>query len=527
MAVYVDDASIPADVTNGHRVHKSQWSHLMAGSEAELVAFARRIGLRPQWIQHPGTPRVHFDVTAGKRQQALAHGAQPITWREAGEMVMARSQTGAEVQPAPQQQQLVLLTSSRDGLTEQDVEAALRPVFAPDKILLSGHARGGDQTGGRLWRGWGGELWSRPVHPQRRTRRRGAGYARNAAMVAEMVRHGGGECVAVIAGCAHPRCGREGPPGTHGTTHCAGLANDAGLTMHWHKAGATEAQPGQQPEPVNPGRNRAHEPPAAKPGRAPRTKPCDTPSVDCGQPGRLCPAGWRCDDHQPEPAWRVMYDPEPPRPRGGTCPDCGTAALAGGALRCQACGAAAAMKERPAHRAPEQQKGDREMGENQQSGGRLLEGAARDAEIGRLAEQYPKPDFGNPACAGRGGQPPGPAGTLVLTHQDHPGRPMTLGVPVTQDAEQMAETWRQMGFTVYRDMADATGRVQVLRNQQAQATWVAAQADIPRHDAEAAGRGGELARTRSRQLGTPNLDDPACVEPDCRRQREAELEAGA
>ena len=39
----------------------------------------------------------------------------------------------------------LLFTSSRDGVTEADVEAALRPLFAPGKVLVTGGARGGDQ----------------------------------------------------------------------------------------------------------------------------------------------------------------------------------------------------------------------------------------------------------------------------------------------------------------------------------------------------------------------------------------------
>jgi hypothetical protein len=37
----------------------------------------------------------------------------------------------------------LLFTSSRDGVTEADVEATLRSLFAPDKTLVSGGARGG------------------------------------------------------------------------------------------------------------------------------------------------------------------------------------------------------------------------------------------------------------------------------------------------------------------------------------------------------------------------------------------------
>jgi hypothetical protein len=83
MAVYVDDMNLPADVPNGNRTVGGKWSHLFADTEAELIAFARKIGLKPEWIQREGTHRVHFDVTAGKRQQAIAEGATALTMHEA------------------------------------------------------------------------------------------------------------------------------------------------------------------------------------------------------------------------------------------------------------------------------------------------------------------------------------------------------------------------------------------------------------------------------------------------------------
>jgi hypothetical protein len=85
MAVYVDDMNLRADVPDGDQVVRGRWSHLYADTEAELRDFARQLGLRESWIQHPGQIGVHFDVTASKRQQAIRQGARPVTWREAGE----------------------------------------------------------------------------------------------------------------------------------------------------------------------------------------------------------------------------------------------------------------------------------------------------------------------------------------------------------------------------------------------------------------------------------------------------------
>jgi hypothetical protein len=89
MTVYVDDADTPGQVRSGPRVHRSRWSHLTADTQEELHAFAARLGLRRDWFQ-PGRPRGdgtpspfwHYDVTAGKRTQAIRMGAVPTAWRD-------------------------------------------------------------------------------------------------------------------------------------------------------------------------------------------------------------------------------------------------------------------------------------------------------------------------------------------------------------------------------------------------------------------------------------------------------------
>ena len=49
-----------------------------AGTQ-ELVAFARGIGLRAEWIQKAGTRHEHFDVFEGRYQRALDAGAKVVT----------------------------------------------------------------------------------------------------------------------------------------------------------------------------------------------------------------------------------------------------------------------------------------------------------------------------------------------------------------------------------------------------------------------------------------------------------------
>jgi hypothetical protein len=109
MAVYVDDASIPAAVGNGRVVHDSRWSHLFADTPEELHAFAAKLGLRRSYFQ-PGRPRGdgspsrhwHYDLTAGKRAQAIRFGAQPVTSREAIEIIAAREARAEQARVADQ-----------------------------------------------------------------------------------------------------------------------------------------------------------------------------------------------------------------------------------------------------------------------------------------------------------------------------------------------------------------------------------------------------------------------------------------
>lgn len=110
MTVYVDDARIPARVGR----LSSTWSHLFADTEDELHAFAARLGLRRSWFQDPtktGKPfkakpgsraaqNWHYDVTEGKRRQAVALGAVEVSWREAVAIIDARFHTLSETVPA-------------------------------------------------------------------------------------------------------------------------------------------------------------------------------------------------------------------------------------------------------------------------------------------------------------------------------------------------------------------------------------------------------------------------------------------
>lgn len=76
MSVYVDDAFVHGDW--------GRWTgggHLQADTLDELRAFAQAIGLKREWFQdRPGRPeRAHYDLTAGKRDEAILAGAIPET----------------------------------------------------------------------------------------------------------------------------------------------------------------------------------------------------------------------------------------------------------------------------------------------------------------------------------------------------------------------------------------------------------------------------------------------------------------
>jgi hypothetical protein len=88
VTVFVDDWRQPARVG---RV-EGRWSHLVGDDEAELHAFARRLGLRRAWFQeHPGRAyRDHYDVTDALRAAAIELGATPVTWRDMGRLMRQR-----------------------------------------------------------------------------------------------------------------------------------------------------------------------------------------------------------------------------------------------------------------------------------------------------------------------------------------------------------------------------------------------------------------------------------------------------
>lgn len=73
MTVYVDNMRAPF----GRMV----MCHAIADSTEELVTMARGIGVDSKWIQKPGTPREHFDISLSRRALAVRAGAVEVDRR--------------------------------------------------------------------------------------------------------------------------------------------------------------------------------------------------------------------------------------------------------------------------------------------------------------------------------------------------------------------------------------------------------------------------------------------------------------
>jgi len=78
--VYVDDYRAPYG--------RLLLSHMIADTEAELDRMAEALELRPEWKQPSRRSRgPHFDVSEGKRQEAIRLGAVAVTCRQLAELL--------------------------------------------------------------------------------------------------------------------------------------------------------------------------------------------------------------------------------------------------------------------------------------------------------------------------------------------------------------------------------------------------------------------------------------------------------
>lgn len=93
--IYVDDMYL----SEMGRFRRMKMSHLIADTEAELLAMVDKIGVARRWRQ--GTPDRddHFDIALSKRALAVRFGAIEIPWRTLGLMVAVRKRTGTLPKP--------------------------------------------------------------------------------------------------------------------------------------------------------------------------------------------------------------------------------------------------------------------------------------------------------------------------------------------------------------------------------------------------------------------------------------------
>lgn len=96
MPCYVDDMNA------GYG--RMKMSHLLADTDAELHAMAERIGVARRWHQAPPRHDSHYDIALSKKALAIAAGAVPITWRQAGAMNFRRRVTGELGKPEGSEQ---------------------------------------------------------------------------------------------------------------------------------------------------------------------------------------------------------------------------------------------------------------------------------------------------------------------------------------------------------------------------------------------------------------------------------------
>ncbi len=82
MAVYVDPPK--------HPYGRMLMCHMMADTSEELLAMADKIGVARKWLQKAGTVYEHFDISKGKRDEAIRAGAIEAQSRDLGMLIRNR-----------------------------------------------------------------------------------------------------------------------------------------------------------------------------------------------------------------------------------------------------------------------------------------------------------------------------------------------------------------------------------------------------------------------------------------------------
>ncbi len=81
MIVVDDIVEYPAKMTTDKGLPGRHWCHMIStlpdldAAEIELREMAVRIGMGAHWIQHPGRPTIHYDLTPVLRDRAVQTGA--------------------------------------------------------------------------------------------------------------------------------------------------------------------------------------------------------------------------------------------------------------------------------------------------------------------------------------------------------------------------------------------------------------------------------------------------------------------
>ena len=122
----------------------------------------------------------------------------------------------------------VLVTGSRTWTGALRICTALGEVWKehPHATLVTGACpKGADHLAEYWWTRWGGVTERWPADWDRHRKR--AGFIRNEYMVSL----GADLALAFIMPCANPKCRNREPHGSHGATHCAALAERAGIEV--------------------------------------------------------------------------------------------------------------------------------------------------------------------------------------------------------------------------------------------------------------------------------------------------------
>lgn len=96
MTVYVDDMRAP--------LGRMIMCHMIADSDTELHNMTAMIGVAWKYHQAPPKHDSHYDISLGKRESALRHGAVEITLRQCVVMNVRRRITGSLGEPADAEQ---------------------------------------------------------------------------------------------------------------------------------------------------------------------------------------------------------------------------------------------------------------------------------------------------------------------------------------------------------------------------------------------------------------------------------------